>query len=56
MIMQDIRKQIQDWIEAEERAERTVDDNRINQYLQLLMRQHNNGPRADFCNRNQKIQ
>lgn len=48
MIMQEIRKQFQEWIDAEERAGRSVNETRLNQYLRLLMRRHNNAPRADF--------
>lgn len=48
MEMKDIKNEIQDWIDAEERAGRRVDENRINQYLQLLMRRRNSMPREDF--------
>lgn len=48
MEMKDIKKEIQDWIDVEERAGRVVDENRLNQYLQLLMRRRNNMPREDF--------
>ncbi len=46
--MNEITKKIQDWILAEEKAGRSVDDNRINQYASLLMRRHNNTPRSEF--------
>ena len=46
--MNDIKKEIQDWINAEERAGRSIDENRLNQYIQLLMRRHNNTPREEF--------
>lgn len=48
MEMKDIKNEIQDWIDAEERAGRRVDENWINQYLQLLMRRRNSMPREDF--------
>ena len=32
--MNDIKKEIQDWINAEERAGRSIDANRLSQYLQ----------------------
>lgn len=48
MYLKDIKKEIQDWIEEEERAGRGVDENRLNQYLQLLMIRRNNTPRDDF--------
>lgn len=48
MEMKDIKNEIQDWIDAEERAGRRVDENRLNQYLQLLMRRRNGMPREDF--------
>lgn len=48
MDMSDIRKEIQDWILAEEKAGRSVDIDRINQYATLLMRRHNNTPRSEF--------
>ena len=48
MDMSDIRKEIQDWILAEEKAGRRVDIDRINQYATLLMRRHNNTPRSEF--------
>lgn len=48
MDMSDIQKEIQDWILAEERAGRSVDIDRINQYATLLMRRHNNTPRSEF--------
>lgn len=46
--MKDIKKEIQEWIDAEERAGRTVDENRLNQFLQLQMRRHNSTPRDEF--------
>ena len=46
--MNDIKKEIQDWINAEERAGRSIDANRLSQYLQLLTRRHNNTPRDEF--------
>ena len=46
--MNDIKKEIQDWINAEERAGRSIDENRLNKYIQLLMRRHNNTPREEF--------
>lgn len=44
----EIIKEIQDWINVEERTGRPVDENRLNQYIQLLMRRHNNTPHDDF--------
>ncbi len=46
--MNDIKKEIQDWINAEERAGRSIDENHLNQYIQLLIRRHNNTPREEF--------
>ncbi len=46
--MNNIKKDIQDWINAEERAGRSIDENRLNQYIQLLTRRHNNTPRDEF--------
>ncbi len=48
MDMNDIRKEILDWILAEEKAGRSVDTYRLDEYLQALMRRHNNTPRNDF--------
>lgn len=48
MTMNNIKKEIQDWINAEVRAGRSIDENRLNQYIQLLMRRYNNTPRSDF--------
>ena len=48
MTMNNIKKEIQDWITAEERAGRSIDENRLNQYIQLLTRRHNNTPRDEF--------
>lgn len=47
-MMQDIQRQIQKWIFAEEKAGRSVDTNRINEYLQDMMRKHNASPRSEF--------
>ncbi len=47
-MINEITKEIQDWILAEEKAGRNVDINRINQYASLLMRRHNNTPRDEF--------
>lgn len=46
--MNEITKEIQDWILQEEKAGRPVDIDRINQYASLLMRRHNNTPRVEF--------
>lgn len=46
--MQEIQRLIQEWIFAEERAGRSVDTNRINEYLQDIMLKHNSAPRAEF--------
>lgn len=46
--MNDIRKAIQDWIFTEEKAGQTIDENRLNQYIQLLTRRHNHTPRDEF--------
>ena len=46
--MNNITKEIQDWINAEERSGRSIDENRLSQYIQLLMRRHNNTPRDEF--------
>lgn len=46
--MNNITKEIQDWIFAEERAGRSVDANRLNQYASLLMRRYNSTPLSDF--------
>lgn len=46
--MKNIKNEIQDWIDSEERAGRAVDEKRLNQYLQVLMRRHNNAPCDDF--------
>lgn len=48
MGMSDIRKEIQDWVVAEENAGKTIDIDRLNQYATLLIRQHNNTPRSEF--------
>ena len=48
MTLNNIKKEIQDWINAEERAGRSIDENRLNQYIQLLTRRHNNTPRDEF--------
>jgi hypothetical protein len=47
-LKQDIQRQIQEWIFAEEKAGRSVDTNRINEYLQDMMRKHNSSHRAEF--------
>lgn len=47
-LMQDIQRQIQEWIFAEEKAGRSVDTKRINEYLQDMMRKHNSEPRTEF--------
>jgi len=44
----DIIKELQEWIYAEERAGRSVDMERINERLQIMMERHNSTPRADF--------
>lgn len=46
--MNEIKKKIQDWILCEEKAGRSVDIDRINQYASLLISRHNNSPRDDF--------
>jgi hypothetical protein len=46
--MNKISKEIQDWILREEKAGRSVDIDRINEYASLLMRHHNNSPRDEF--------
>lgn len=48
MVMDDIRKELQEWIYAEERAGRSVDMNRINERLQIMVQRHNSEPRNDF--------
>ena len=48
MTMNNIKKEIQDWINSEERAGRSIDENRLNQYIQLLSRLHNSTPRDEF--------
>ena len=47
-LMQDIQRQIQEWIFAEEKAGKSVDTNRINEYLEEMMHKHNSSPRAEF--------
>lgn len=46
--MNEITKEIQDWVLREEMAGRHVDMERLNQYAALLMRRHNNTPRNEF--------
>lgn len=46
--MNQIIKEIQDWILAEERAGRNVDMNSINERMQTLTARHNSTPRSDF--------
>ena len=46
--MNNTKKEIQDWINAEERAGRSIDEDRLNQYIQLLTKRHNNTPRDEF--------
>lgn len=48
MGIEDIRKELQEWIYAEERAGRSVDMNQLNDRLQVLMQRHNSEPRSDF--------
>lgn len=48
MEMEDIRWELQEWIYAEERAGRSVDMNRLNDRVQLMMQRHNSQPRSDF--------
>lgn len=46
--LKDIQRQIQEWIFAEEKAGRKVDNNRINEHLQAMVHKHNTAPRAEF--------
>lgn len=46
--MNHIIKEIQNWILAEERAERNVDINRINERLQTVTARLNSTTRSDF--------
>ncbi len=46
--MKDVTKELQDWILSEEMAGRNVDNERLGQYAELLMRRHNNTPRDEF--------
>lgn len=46
--MNNIIKEIQDWILAEERAGRAVDMNKVNERLQIMTSRHNSTPRRDF--------
>lgn len=48
MEMEDIRRELQEWIYAEERAGRSVDMNRLNDRVQHMMQRHNSQPRSDF--------
>lgn len=48
MHLNDIRKELQVWILAEETAGRSVDFNRVNEHLQEIMIRHNSAPRSDF--------
>ena len=48
MGIEDIRKELQEWIYAEERAGRSVDMNQLNDWLQVMMQRHNSEPRSDF--------
>jgi len=48
MYLNDIRKEIQDWILAEEAEGRSADINRVNEHLQEIMKRHNSAPRSDF--------
>lgn len=48
MITDNIKKEIQEWITAEEKAGRHVDINRINEHLQVITRRHNATPRKEF--------
>lgn len=48
MHLNDIRKELQVWILAEETAGRSVDINRVNEHLQEIMIRQNSAPRSDF--------
>ena len=48
MHLNDIRKELQVWILAEEPAGRSVDINRVNEHLQEIMIRQNSAPRSDF--------
>ena len=47
-IKNDVRKTIQDWIDAEVRAGRSVDETRLNQFIQVVSKRFNNTPRDEF--------
>lgn len=46
--MSDIQKEIQTWIKAETIAGRSIDENRLHQYIQQLAKRHNSTPRDEF--------
>lgn len=48
MHLNDIRKELQVWILAEETAGRSVDISRVNEHLQEIMIRQNSAPRSDF--------
>lgn len=48
MHLNDIRKELQVWILAEETVGRSVDINRVNEHLQEIMIRQNSAPRSDF--------
>lgn len=48
MHLNDIRKELQVWILAEETAGRSVDINRVNEHLQEIMIRQNSAPRSDL--------
>lgn len=48
MHLNDIRKELQVWILAEETAGRSVDINRVNEHLQEIMIRQNSASRSDF--------
>lgn len=48
MDMNDIKNELQEWIFAEERAGRSVDMNRLNERLQVMMQRRNHTPRSNF--------
>ena len=48
MDLNEIKKEIEEWILAEENGGRIVDLNHINQYASLIIERHNKTPRSDF--------
>lgn len=48
MKINNIAKELQEWIDAEERAGRSADIDRMSDRIQVLMQRHNSTPRSDF--------